>query len=30
MLCFYCSPVLFNEWAVVRMMISGGTDGQAG
>jgi len=27
--CLYCSPVLLNEWAVVRMMISDGTDGQS-
>jgi len=30
MLCFYYSLTLFNEWVIVRMLLSHGTGGQSG
>ena len=29
MLCFYYSPVLYNEWIIVRAMLSDGTERQS-
>ena len=29
MLCFYYSPALYNEWMIVRAMLSDGTERQS-